>query len=104
MEAAPVSQWQRGEQKSMKFHRKCQPGLTFWRLQPPESERSGEEEAVGEEGGGGQEIGGDEVKRKEQDRENEIEMRNGRDEEKLEKENKKRTKGRMEIDKYKVQN
>lgn len=57
MEPASLSQSQCAEQKSMKFHRKCQPGLTFWRLQPPESERRG---------GGGQEIGGDEVEWKEE--------------------------------------
>lgn len=57
MEAVSVSQSQCTEWKSMRFHGKCQPGLTFWRLQPPESERRG---------GGGQEIGGDEVERKEE--------------------------------------
>lgn len=39
MEAASVGQSQRTEWKSMRFHGKCQPGLTFWRLQPPESGR-----------------------------------------------------------------
>lgn len=57
MEAVSASQSQRAERKSMRFHGKCQPGLTFWRLQPPESERRG---------GGGQEIRGDEVERKEE--------------------------------------
>lgn len=57
MEAVSVSQSQCTEWKSMRFHGKCQPGLTFWRLQPPESERRG---------GGGQEIRGDEVERKEE--------------------------------------
>ena len=61
MEAALVSQSQCAERKSMRFHGKCQPGLTFWRLQPPESERRG-----GGRGGGRQEIRGDEVKRKEE--------------------------------------
>lgn len=61
MEAALVSQSQRAERKSMTFRGKCQPGLTFWRIQPLESERRG-----GKRGGGRQEIRGDEVKRKEE--------------------------------------
>lgn len=44
----------------MRFRGKCQPGLTFWRIQPLESERRGGKR------GGGQEIRGDEVKRKEE--------------------------------------
>lgn len=43
------------EWKSMRFQGKCQPGLTFWRLQPPESGRRRRK------GGGRQEIRGDEV-------------------------------------------
>lgn len=58
MEAASASQSRIAEWKSMRFHGKCQPGLTFWRLQPPESERRGRGR------GGGQEIRGDEVERK----------------------------------------
>lgn len=54
MEAASVSQSQHAEWKSMRFHGKCQPGLTFWRLQPSESERRG---------GGGREIREDEVEK-----------------------------------------
>ena len=55
MEAASVSQSQYADWKSMRFHGKCQPVLTFRRLPPPESEKRRR--------GGGQEIRGDEVEK-----------------------------------------
>ena len=61
MKAALVSQSQPAARKSMRFRRKCQSGLTFWRLQPPESERGGGGE------GGRQEIRGDEVEKERRD-------------------------------------
>lgn len=52
MEAASVGQSQRAEWKSMRFHGKCQPGLTFWRLQPPESGGRGGGRTGNKRGGG----------------------------------------------------
>lgn len=52
----------------MRFCGKCQPGLTFWRLQPPESERGG----GGEGGRGRQEIRGDEVEKERRDQDEKI--------------------------------
>lgn len=85
MEAAPVGQSRRAERKSMRFHRKCQPGVTFWRLQPPESERRG---------GGGQEIRGGwgRKERRDQDEKDGEELKGG--EETLESEADKRQRGR----------